>query len=209
VVLILDGVAILLILLCQPESFGPRILHYKAKAFRRITGNEKFKTAIEASHPSMGAILSKCFVRPFQLCTEPIVLAFTFYLAIVYIILFTFLDGQVLPSSSREFETNTSTRYPFIFAQTYNINDGLSNICFLGIMAGILSAAILVPIIYRSTVRQLKRDKDDGSGRAIHRESRLYFAMIGAPALPIGLFWMGWTDYVRLTRHLFLRKISI
>jgi hypothetical protein len=98
VVLILDGVAILLILLCQPESFGPRILHYKSKHFRQITGNEHFKTAIEASHPSMGAILSKCFVRPFLLCTEPIVMAFTFYLAIVYIILFTFLDGYVLHS---------------------------------------------------------------------------------------------------------------
>jgi len=55
---------------------------------------------------------------------------------------------------------------------------------------------LLVPFVYRSTSKQLKRDGDDGSGRALARESRLYFAMIGAPALPVGLLWMGWTDYV-------------
>jgi hypothetical protein len=97
------------------------------------------------------------------------------------------------------FTTNICVRYPYIFAQTFNINEGLSNICFVGIMVGILLASVLVPFIYRSTVRQLKRDGDDGSGKAIHRESRLYFAMIGAPALPIGLFWMGWTDYVSVS----------
>jgi len=47
-------------------------------------------------------------------------------------------------------------------------------------------------------VRQLEEDGDDGSGKAMHRESRLFFAMIGAPTLPIGLFWMGWTDYVSI-----------
>lgn len=55
---------------------------------------------------------------------------------------------------------------------------------------------ILVPILYRRTARQLKEDGDDGSGRLLNRESRLFFARIGAPAIPIGLFWMGWTNYV-------------
>ena len=59
--------------------------------------------------------------------------------------------------------------------------------------------------MYRMTVRQLERDGDDGSGEAIHRESRLYFAMIGAPMLPIGLFWMGWTDYVSTYNNPILR----
>lgn len=26
-------------------------------------------------------------------------------------------------------------------------------------------------------------------------EKRLWFAMFGAPAIPISLFWMGWTNY--------------
>lgn len=58
---------------------------------------------------------------------------------------------------------------------------------------------LLVPILYKRTQKQLKRDGDDGSGKVLNRESRLFFAMIGAPALPIGLFWMAWTDFVSIT----------
>jgi MFS family permease len=181
VVLILDGAVILMLFLFKAESFAPRILYYKARQLRKLTGNPKFMTAHEAEHTTLGALLSKCFFRPFVLCLEPIVLAFTLYLVIVYVILFTFLDG-----------------YPYIFAQTYGINEGLSNICFLGLFVGILLVVALVPFVYRSTIKQLERDGDDGSGKAIFRESRLYFAMVGAPALPIGLFWMGWTDYVSI-----------
>lgn len=178
VVLILDGAVILILLLFKAESFAPRILYYKARQLRKLTGNPKFMTAHEAEHTTLRALLSKSFFRPFVLCLEPIVLAFTLYLVIVYVILFTFLDG-----------------YPYIFARTYGINEGLSNVCFVGLFIGILLVVALVPIVYRSTVKQLERDGDDGSGKAILRESRLYFAMVGAPALPIGLFWMGWTDY--------------
>jgi len=68
----------------------------------------------------------------------------------------------------------------------------------VGLFVGIALSALLVPVAYSRTVRQLEEDGDDGSGKAIHRESRLFFATIGAPALPIGLFWMGWTDYVSI-----------
>lgn len=89
-------------------------------------------------------------------------------------------------------------RYVYIFADTYGINEGLANICFLGLFIGILTSMVLVPILYRKTAKQLRDAGDDGSGRMIDRESRLFFAQIGAPAIPIGLFWMGWTDYVWL-----------
>jgi hypothetical protein len=70
-------------------------LHYKAQHFRKLTGNNRFLTATEASHGSIGELLSRSFLRPFLLSTQPIVMAFTLYLMIVYIILFTFLDGYV------------------------------------------------------------------------------------------------------------------
>lgn len=54
----------------------------------------------------------------------------------------------------------------------------------------------LVPILYRRTAKQLIEDGDDGSGHMLRQESRLFFAFFGAPAIPIGLFWMGWTDFV-------------
>ncbi|KAI2479912.1 MFS 1 domain containing protein [Pyrenophora tritici-repentis] len=178
ITLIMIGAVFVLILLFKRESFAPRLLHYKASHFRKLTGNNKFKTAAEASHSSLRNLFSRCFSRPFLLYTQPVVMAFTLYLVIVYIILFTFLDG-----------------YPCIFTETYGINEGLFNICFIGLFVGIALAVVLAPIVYRITIRQLQRDGDDGSGSLINRESRLYFAMIGALALSIGLFWMGWTDY--------------
>ena len=93
--MVLVGATFTLILLLKKESFAPRILHYKAAYFRKLTGNERFMTAAEASHASLGELMFKSFLRPFLLSTQPIVVAFTLYLTIVYIILFTFLDGYV------------------------------------------------------------------------------------------------------------------
>ena len=57
----------------------------------------------------------------------------------------------------------------------------------------------MLPFVYRLTVKQLERDGDEGKGLKIDRESRLWFAMIGAPTVPIGLFWMAWTDYKHIS----------
>jgi hypothetical protein len=34
-----------------------------------------------------------------------------------------------------------------------------------------------------------------GPNARLPPEKRLWFAMFGAPAVPISLFWMGWTNY--------------
>ncbi|KAL3471207.1 major facilitator superfamily transporter [Aspergillus californicus] len=179
IMLVLDGVVISVIVLTKRETFAPQILFYKARFFRQETGDSRFKTKEEASgDETFVPVLKKHFSRPWILLAEPIVICFTFYLSVVYIVIFTFLDG-----------------YPTIFGKTYGINDGLTNICFLGLFIGIVSAMVLVPILYRRTAAQLQRDGDDGSGKMLNQESRLFFAFCGAPAVPIGLFWMGWTAY--------------
>ncbi|PYI09373.1 MFS general substrate transporter [Aspergillus sclerotiicarbonarius CBS 121057] len=179
IMLIFDGLVIVIIFLFKRETFAPQLLYYKARFFREATGDARFKTAVEASGTGgLLPVLVRNFTRPWQLLMEPIVIFFTFYLSIVYIVLFTFLDG-----------------YVYIFADVYGINEGLANICFLGLFIGILTTMVLVPILYHKTAKQLREAGDDGSGRMLDRESRLFFAQIGAPAIPIGLFWMGWTDY--------------
>lgn len=81
----------------------------------------------------------------------------------------------------------------------YDTNAGLTFIIFVGLFVGILLPLLLVPIIYRKTKKQLQRDGDEGQGLKIDRESRLLFAMYGAPTIPIGLFWMAWTDYASIS----------
>ncbi|KAL3484905.1 benomyl/methotrexate resistance protein [Aspergillus germanicus] len=177
--LIFDGLVITVVFLAKRETFGPQLLFYKARFFRQETGDSRFKTKDEASgDEAILPVLKKHFSRPWILLMEPIVIAFTFYLTVVYIVLFTFLDG-----------------YPFIFGDTYGINNGLVNICFVGLFIGILLAMFMVPVVYHITGKQLKRDGDGGSGRMLKQELRLLFAFCGAPLLPIGLFWMGWTAY--------------
>lgn len=179
IILIIDGLVIVIVFCLMSETLAPRLLMYKASHLRHLTGDKRFLTTQEAEGQSVVDILKVNFTRPFLLALEPIVFLFTLYLSVVYIILFTFLDG-----------------YPFIFDQVYGIGQGLANLCFLGLLVGILLSMVTVPFVYHITKKQLARDGDDGTGKAINQETRLIFAMIGAPMIPIGLFWMGWTDYV-------------
>lgn len=179
IILITDGLVIVLVVAFMRETLAPRLLLYKAQHLRNLTGDKRFMTETEAEGESIGDILKTNFTRPFILALEPIIFLFTLYLTIVYIILFTFLDG-----------------YPFIFDEVYGIGQGLANVCFVGLTVGISLSMVTVPLVYSITKKQLARDGDDGSGKVINQETRLIFAMIGAPLIPIGLFWMGWTNYV-------------
>lgn len=55
-------------------------------------------------------------------------------------------------------------------------------------------ASALVPWLYKRYNRMLAEVKKNG-GTRLAPEQRLIFSMIGAPFLPAGLFWMGWTAY--------------
>ncbi|EME43000.1 hypothetical protein DOTSEDRAFT_88988 [Dothistroma septosporum NZE10] len=178
IVLILTGLVLLLVLALKEETLAPKILEKKASYFRQLTGDERSRAQSEMGGLTTMQILKKNFGRPFVLALEPIVIAFTLYLTIVYIVLFTFLDG-----------------YTYVFEMTYGINAGLSNTIFVGLFIGILLQLIAVPFVVRITNRQLARDDDEGQGTKLDRESRLLFAMWSAPLVPVGLFWMVWTDY--------------
>lgn len=173
IMLLTDGLVIALILVAKKETLAPQLLMYKARHLRKLTGDDRFKTVAEAAGHSFAKVLKTDFTRPFILALEPIVLLFTLYLTVVYIILFTFLDG-----------------YTYIFQETYGVNQGISNLCFLGLLVGILML-VIVPLVNHVTTKQLARDGDDGTGRALNQETRVIFSMIGAPLIPIGLFWMG------------------
>lgn len=178
IMLIIVGLVLVLLLISKRETLGPRILKYKAHHLREYTGDSRFRTEAEAAGGGIGQVLKTNFSRPFQLAFEPIVFSFTLYMLVIYIVLFTFLVG-----------------YPYIFEMTYGINEGLSNLCFLGLLIGISSSMVLVPLVQSITNKQLTRDGDDGTGEKLRQETRLIFSMIGAPLIPIGLFWMAWTDY--------------
>ncbi|KUJ08846.1 MFS general substrate transporter [Mollisia scopiformis] len=180
ITLIISGAILALILLFQPETFAPILLYWKASHLRKITGDSRYVAEVEIRADPFFTRLLHALYRPFLLTIrEPIVVLFALYLTIVYIILFTFLDG-----------------YTYIFGDTYGFSEGITGLAFLGIAIGLCGASVLVPLIHHWAKRDLAAlQAAHGPSAKLPPEKRLWFAMFGAPAVPISLFWMGWTNY--------------
>ncbi|KAG8672195.1 hypothetical protein FPOAC2_05562 [Fusarium poae] len=177
IMLIASGLVLVLVLLLMPETYGPLLLQWKAKHYRRITGDDRFKCEHEIVDASLFSRLKVSMTRPFFMLTEPIIIAMTLYLSVLYIVLFTFLVG-----------------WPYIFEETYGISQGLSNIIFIAMFLGTQINFLFVPIIYRKTLRATEK------GGHFKPEIRLWYGMLGAsPAIPISLFWLGWTNYANIS----------
>lgn len=175
--LILSGVVVVLVFFIMPETYPPLLLRWKAKHLRRITGDDRFRSEHEIIKATLVSRLKVSMTRPFLMFTEPIILAMTLYLSVVYIVMFTFLVG-----------------WPVIFEDTYNIPQGLANIIFISMAVGVQFNFLLVPVVYRLTTKQIKQSEARGEGPEFNPEIRLYYAMFGpAICIPISLFWMGWT----------------
>jgi hypothetical protein len=177
--LILSGAILVLVLLFQPETFSPILLKWKASHLRSITNDSRYVAEVEIRAESFWKRLLHALYRPFILVfREPIVILFALYLTVVYIILFTFLDG-----------------YTYIFGRTYSFSEGITGLSFIGIGIGLCFASLLVPLIHHWAKRDLhKLQAQHGANAKLPPEFRLWFAMFGAPAVPISLFWMGWTN---------------
>jgi MFS family permease len=172
IILIIAAVIFGLIVLFQPETFPPILLRWKSKHLRDQTGDDRFRSEFEIIETSLWARLKISLTRPFLFALEPVVVFMTLHLTILYIVLFSFLDG-----------------YPHVFRDAYGTSQNLTNVIFSGIFSGVVAASFTVPWVYKLTKRAFAEN-------TFVPELRLWFAMVGSPAIPISLFWMGWTDYV-------------
>lgn len=175
IMLIMGGAVLLVILVLQPETYGPLILYWKAKILREETGDDRYKAPMEMKNQALGRRLLVSVYRPFALVySELIIILMCLYLTVIYIVLFTFLEG-----------------YTYIFGDTYGLSQEMTGILWAGMLVGILLVGCLVPVVYSWTAKEYKKTS------TITPETRLWYAMLGgAPAVPISLFWMGWTSYV-------------
>jgi MFS family permease len=174
---IMAALVLVIVFFTMPETYAPLILQWKAAHLRKITGDDRFRAEFEVVDSTLFSRLKVAMTRPFMMVTEPIVAVMTLYLTVIYIVLFTFLDG-----------------YTYIFEKTYGISQGLSNVCFTGLAFGIFCGFAQVPIMYKMTLNEIARLHASDAKHPFRPEIRLWFAMLGAaPAIPISLFWMGWT----------------
>lgn len=193
IMLIFAGLVMGLIFFFQPETYEPLLLSWKAAQFRKITGDHRFKSEFEAWDSSLWIHLRTSIYRPFLFTyTEPIIMLFTLYLIIIYIVLFTFMNG-----------------YPFIFQEIYGISQGMTNTLWVAQIIGDLFALPLIPLVYSWTKKEFQ--KSAAQGKPLKPEVCLYFSMLGGSIfLPVSLFWMGWTCYVcSLTPSFYLYLLTM
>ncbi|EHA18348.1 hypothetical protein ASPNIDRAFT_207820 [Aspergillus niger ATCC 1015] len=177
IILILAGFILALILLLQPETYGPLLLKWKAHHLRQQTGDNRYRSSMDLQETALFSRIGTACMRQFALTIhEPIILLISLYMTVIYIVLFTFFDG-----------------YTYIFSDVHGLSQGLTNIVWVAMYVGISMAGLS-----RSATNLDDDDTQKPTQQHKHvarPENRLWFAMLGAPAIPIGLFWMGWTDY--------------
>lgn len=192
IILIMSGAILVLIIIFQPETYSPLLLKWKGKQLRQMTGDPRFRSEMDMEKISLWNRIGGAMKRQFLITIhEPIILLISLYMTVLYIVLFTFFDG-----------------YTYIFSDVHGLSQGMTNIVWVAMYVGILFSTILVPFIYRATKKEFTAAAQAAKGAdpavdphaldGVHTqpEIRLWFAMFGAPFIPISLFWMGWTDFV-------------
>lgn len=178
IALLFAGVVFFVLLLFQRETYHPVLLEWKAKSLRKLTGEAHFRALHEIEDITLWQRLQTALSRPFILALrEPIIQIGTAYLTVIYIVIFTFFDG-----------------YTEIFQEQYNLSTGMTNTLFVGIAVGNWATGALIPFVYSKTKQAFKEAESQGQ-TTFMPEVRLWFGMLGAPAIPISLFWMAWTAY--------------
>jgi len=169
--LILSGVIYVMALLFLPETFSPMIVQWRTHHLRTITGSDKYTCELEGKE-SLGKRLAHNLSRPVKFfTTEPIIISLGFYLVVIYVVIFTFLNG-----------------FEFIFTDTWGLSDGDTALAFLGICLGALISIALMPLI-NMIHRRIDKDEDDTP------ETLLLPAMVASPFFTISIFWLAWTNY--------------
>jgi len=147
------------------------IIQWRTYHLRQITGSESYTCGLEG-RDSLQTRLAQNLIRPAKFfTTELIIITLGFYLVVVYVVLFTFLNG-----------------FEFIFTDTYGLSPGDTGLAFLGILIGALVSTLISPLI-SSLYKRKFGDNDDKP------EILLVPAIFASPFFAVSIFWLAWTNY--------------
>ncbi|KFY93871.1 hypothetical protein V500_03499 [Pseudogymnoascus sp. VKM F-4518 (FW-2643)] len=160
--------------LVVPETYAPVLLRRRANKLSKRTG-KVYKTAIDVRNgdKSLGNEIKVALSRPWKLLfTEPIVLAISIFMAIVYGTMYMCFAA-----------------FPIVYQEGRGWSEGIGGLAFLGILVG-----MLVAVSYSIYDNARYKNTAAAHGGAAPPEARLPPALIGSLALPVGLFWFAWTN---------------
>ncbi|KAL4399740.1 transmembrane transporter [Malassezia pachydermatis] len=155
------------------ETLAPIILKKRAKKLRKETGDDRYKTAQEKEPMDFREVLTVSLLRPLEmLVMEPILIAFSLYLCLVYALLYLMFFA-----------------YPIIFEEGHGFNPLQVGLCFISLIIGILLSITFVWLV----TEPLTKRRIEARGYPVP-EDRLLLMFVGAIALPISLFILAWTS---------------
>lgn len=171
----LSGGTLLVLVFFLPETSSANVLYRRSRRLRKLTGNEKLvcEPELKGKDKSAGDLAKETLVRPFTLLfTEPIVFVLDLYIALIYGLLYIWFES-----------------FPIVFTELYGFSLGLTGVAFLGILVGVF---VVFPffVLYNRKYTE-PRFNDNGE---LKPELRLPPAFVGAFAIPVCLFWFGWTS---------------
>lgn len=153
-----------------PETYGPVLIKRQAASLVKTTG-KVYISILDKDKPKAlpSEIFKRALARPWVLLfREPIVLIASTYMAILYGTIYMFLGA-----------------FNIVYQKERGWNAGEGGLSFLGLAVG-----MLVGLAY--TMVDNKRYTKLGASAT--PESRLPPGMVGALALPIGMFAFAWTN---------------
>jgi len=174
VLAICSGVVTITTFIFLKETYAPAILEAKARRLRKSTGNMKLRSKLTSSLPPK-EVFTRALGRPFKmLFMSPIVLIMSIHMAVVYGYLYLLF-----------------TTFPTVFEGQYGFSTATVGLAYLGIGVGSLVGLLILGMVSdRILVAKTRRSGE------IKPEYRLPPMAYGAPLIPVGLFWYGWTaDY--------------
>ncbi|KXH66072.1 hypothetical protein CSAL01_06756 [Colletotrichum salicis] len=162
------GVVMILIL---RETSAKTLLEKRSRKMRKITGDSRYVSALDDGI-SPGEAFSRAIKRPlWLLILHPVVLALSFYFAVVYGYMYLFF-----------------TTFPMVFIGQYGFSASFSGLTFMGVGIGTVFGTILVSIWGdRIAATLLLRE---GVRRP---EFRLPLMAYSVPMIPVGLLLYGWS----------------
>lgn len=193
--MIFAGVCTLIAVLFLPETFAPVLLQWKARRLRKANPESSSQLYAEHEHSdwSLSGILSRTLLRPIEmLFREPILFLVTIYLSLVYGILYARECPRlcIIPMLFTDGPFVVLEAIPLIFMGTRGFNIGESGLIFIGVGIGSTIGAYLSVPLSKQYPQLLVKWRGFPPP-----EQRLFGAMIGAPLLVIGCFWLGWTGH--------------
>ncbi|KAK5085406.1 GTPase-activating protein [Lithohypha guttulata] len=171
----LSGFCLAVLVPFLPETSSANILYRRARRLRKLTGNDKLVSEGEIAGADMKPMdmVRMTLVRPFTLSLfEPICFCLNLYIALVYGLLYVWFES-----------------FPIVFIEIYGFSLGTQGLAFLGILVGTL--VTIPPFVWYQHKYIEPKFNDKGE---LQPEWRLPPSFVGAFAIPICLFWFGWSS---------------